>query len=90
MNNSVTFEHLKVMNKKFAFSAVQKGPKKMVTRMINKCSNASIVIVNLLVVIGSEMMICGKNTRKGNKPMNNFQKSMGYAQRRLNASLTKF
>jgi hypothetical protein len=85
-----TFEHLKVMNKKFAFTVGPKGQKRMVIRMADKYSDATIVSANFLVGIVLKTKICGGNTAMGNRPMSSFHKSMMYVQRPLNAGWIRY
>jgi hypothetical protein len=45
-NKHSTLVHLKVMNKKFAFTAVRKGPRRMERETTFKSLNATIAIVS--------------------------------------------
>jgi len=45
-SNSLALEHLKAMNKKFAFSVVQKGQRKMAKTGVFKIFGATIVSGN--------------------------------------------
>jgi hypothetical protein len=83
INNNATFGHLKAMNKKFAFTVVQKGPRKMAIEMADKSSNATIVSDSFYLVTGLTIQIYGLNIQRGSRPINSCRIGMVYPQKRL-------
>ena len=77
-NNSIALLDLKAMNKKFAFTVVQKTPRKMAKIEVSRILDAMFVTGNFQVAKELIIKFYGKNIPLANKPISNYQQSMAF------------